>query len=388
MTVSENNPASIPNMKPPAWWAETPWWDDPIYATHFGNDRDKFQAALEVMKRYFDRSWWENVFTNSKRNWMAKCLIPKGEIPLKFIWNIGTDIQLLENSEGFMPSKMSELKRDETGSIQLECEIGAIFRRAGLKVSFPKSNNRQRTPDLIINDQNHKFAMECKKFDIEERELWARDLMLETMKFLSLNAPNNITVHIELYDRLSDIRTTDKDCPGLNEAILKEIVNRLRTSVYKVITTANPLPDKFVIPGLGECHVMENNGDTPPSIAGFDISPFPQLRRITVKGLYEGCGQIPKELPGIVVIQCVHLPDADLTQLVFDVATETDHVRFDRIVALLIIPLQYINQSRQSLLFLNRHSPYAGRPMQALKVLGDAIKPIVYGGEIEHTSNE
>jgi len=348
------------------WWAETAWWDTPEYAAHVAPCAKEFHLAVDAMARHFDRTWWRKVIERREANRVAANLIGHGTLTLRFLLGVGTDIRLLDGAAGF-ESKMAELKKDKNGATLLECEIAGLYADAGLRVSFPTAGQDHRTPDLIVDCSDHRTAVECKKLEREEWEHWADGLMLAVVQMMPSDAAASVAVEIQINDRLSEIRTKEDECPGLNHAIAQEIIACIRDAISAALASSRPLPVEFDLPGLGHGWLRAKEGDAHSSVSGFAISPVSQLRRLITNGLYRASDQLPANLPGIVVVQSEYLPDPDFARLVFDAATKSDPDRFTRVAAWLILPVRYLGDNRSPVLLVNQHSPQSRWPRSAMR---------------------
>jgi hypothetical protein len=342
------------------WWAEDPWWETPEYAPFVSRNATKFRIAVSAMQRYFDRAWWADVPKLARRNCVAARLTGKGTMVLGFIDALGSAVASLEDSEGFR-SKMARLKDDDSGSTVFEFLIAGYLRAGGLAVKFPAENNANRTPDIVADWEGNRIAVECKRLQVEEWEQWAMDIGLRVLNDLPGDAAKRYSIQIELDPRLSEIRTDDGKYPRINPAVAEAITYRIGSAVGEVVATAPQLPYQFTIAGLGAAVLRDKNEKIETSLSGFSISPISQLRRILTNGLWRAVDQIPRGLPGIVVIQCEHLPDPDFARLVLDAITRHDPSRFGRLWALLLVPRLYLNDARSALLFINRNSAASER---------------------------
>ncbi len=311
------------------------------------------------MQRYFDKAWWAHVVKLASPNYVAAGLMGEGAMVLDFIFALGSAVASLEKSEGFK-AKMAHLKTDESGSTAFEFLIAGYLQAGGLAVKFPGESNTHKTPDIFADCEGDCIAVECKKLQLEEWENWATDIGLRALTDLLGNAAERYVVQIDLDPRLSEIRFDDKRYPGFNETVAEAIILRIRSVIGEVIATAPHLPCEFPIAGLGRAVLRDKNDMVETSLSGFSVSPVWQLRRILTNGLSPAIEQIPPNIPGIVVIQCEHLPDPDFARLVVDAITGHDRTKFGRLSALVIVPRPYLNHSRPALLFINRNSAVAG----------------------------
>jgi hypothetical protein len=357
------------------WWAEKSWWKEPEYASFVNAQAAEFHIALETMQRHFDRAWWAKVSKSDRRNHVMARLLGKGIWVLEFIHNLGNAIALLENLDGFS-SKMTDLKNDPSGAIIFEFLIAGCLRTGGLGVQFPATTNERRTPDILADCQGKSIAIECKKLEVEQWEYWATHLAGNVLNSIPVDVTKTYAIQIELDPRLSEIRTDEETYRGFNDAIAEAITHRIQAVTMQVMAQKPSLPYEFAIPGLGKATLLHNEKDkSPASLSGFSISPVWQLRRIITNGLWRAMGQLPSDFPGIVVIQCEHLPDPDFARLVLDAVTKKDLCHFGRLAAMVLVPIQHLNDQRPTLLFIN-HNSTTTVPDQALVVIRDQLKPM------------
>ncbi len=339
------------------WWATNNWWDSPDYADVMRANEVQLRAALEVMQRYFGTDWWTEVFESRKPNFMAAHLIGQGTMVLDFIRAVGSALTLLESAPG-VATKIQTLRRDESGATFLEIQIAAVLRAAGLEIRFPVATNARKTYDILAHYQAQAVTIECKNLEMEEWEKWVMNLGLSVLHALPGGLDKRFNIQVKFDPHLSQMNTDEDKYPGLNAAIAEEIVDRIRVATENAIAMHPDLPFEFVLNGLGTAVLRDAKEQSDTSIATTEISHVAQLRRLLTNGLYRAIDQLPEDGPGIIVIQCEHLPELNLARIVFDAATKCDPGRFGRLAAMVLIPRRYLNDYRPGLLFSNRHAAY------------------------------
>ena len=356
------------------WWAKNNWWDAPEYARAMRDNEAQFRAALDAMRHHFGPSWWTEVFESQKPNFVVAHLIGQGTMVLDFIRSLGSALALLEFEQG-VATKIQMLKYDESGATFLEIEIAAVLRAAGLEIAFPATTNTRKTYDILAQYQAQPVAIECKNLEIEEWEKWVMDLGLRVLRAMPGGTDKRFNIQVNLDPLLSQINIDEDKYPGLNAAIAAEIVDRIRVATEDAIAKNPDLPFEFAVEGLGTVVLRDANEQSNTSVATTEISHVAQLRRLLTNGLYRAIGQLPADGPGIIVIQCEHLPDLNLARMAFDAATKCDPGRFGRLSALVLIPRRYLNDYRQGLLFSNRHAAYhTSASERAIGVLQEELR--------------
>ncbi len=202
------------------------------------------------------------------------------------------------------------------------------------------------------------MAIECKNLEIEECEKSVMDLGLRVLRSLPGGTDKRFNIQVNLDPLLSQINTDEDKYPGLNAAIAAEIVDRIRMATEDAIVKNPDLPFEYAVEGLGTAVLRDAKEQSDTSIATTEISHVAQLRRLLTNGLYRAISQLPADGPGIIVIQCEHLPDLNLARIVLDAATKCDPGRLGRLSALVLIPRRYRNDYRPGLLFSKRHATY------------------------------
>ncbi|MHB1767561.1 MAG: hypothetical protein ACYCUV_06880, partial [Phycisphaerae bacterium] len=355
------------------WWATNNWWDAPEYAKTMRDNEAQFRVALDAMRHHFGRSWWTEVFESQKPNFVTAHLIGQGTMVLDFIRGLGSALASLESSQG-IATKIQALKEDESGATFLEIEIAAVLRAAGLEIAFPATTNARKTYDILAQYQAQPVAIECKNLEIEEWEKWTMDLGMRVLRALPVGTDQRFNIQVNLDPHLSQIRTDEKNCPGLNAAIAAEIIDRIRVATEEAIAENPDLPFEFSVEGLGTAVLRDAKENSQNSITTTEISLIAQLRHLLTNGLYRAIGQLPKDGPGIIVIHCEHMPDLNLARIVLEAATKCDPDRLGRLSALVLIPRRYLNDHRPGLLFSNRHAAYhTSASERAISVLQEEL---------------
>lgn len=359
------------------WWAHEPWWEDGIYFRHLPGGLERVRAAVNSLSKHLNRNWWEKVQRDGGPNIVAAHLIGKGLSRLAFIVNLGETLSALEKARGFV-AKVRDLKGHKSAAVLLELQVAKLFTDAGFVVAFPKEGG-SRSPDLIVEGEGGRLAVECKHLEREQWEEWGDQLMRRLVHVTGL--PPGLAVNVELEPRLSEIRLQDKDCQGFTAFIAEAICERTRSSVAAAIAryqeSPHLLPMKFDVPGLGRGRLTKKTDGAGSSVTGFEISPVAQLRRILTNGLLRASEQLPADRPGLVVVQCDHMPEPYLAHLALDAAARADDARLGHVRALLILPLQYLlNDRRQPLLLINACCRHRGGE-RALDVVQSALRPMV-----------
>lgn len=361
--------------KPP-WWAENPWWDAPVYTEWVRAHAVTFHAAADTLQHHFDRQWWARVFEAVEPNFVAAHLLMQGTITLNFIEVLGSALRLLEGEDGFA-AKLAEAKIDDHGATFLELQIAAYLREAGFEVGFPPIS-KSKTCDIRAEHGDERVAVECKKLEIEEWEHWTRDVMIGALNRPRVPDGHPCDVQIRLNPRLSEIRIDERKHPGFNEAVANAITAKIQAAIWEAASHNPTLPLEFPVKGLGTVALHDPMEKAGSFVQGMEISPVAQLRRLLTNGLFCAIDQLPEDAPGLIVIQCEHLPDPDFARIILDAITESDRGVFDRLAALLIIPTRYFNDDRSALLFVNRYT--AHQPAESLKavcILRDRLQAFV-----------
>jgi hypothetical protein len=356
------------------YWAAEPWWEQPAYARHPPYPADAVRAAVENMRRYFDLDWWRVVISTHRRNVVAANLIGRGSIPLAFIYDLGTTIGLLENASGFQ-AKMRELKEgDKSASVLFEIQIAGILARAGLDVQFPKEGGG-KSPDITVAGPGGRAAVECKRLECQDWEQWAHALAFSILRILPTKPRAEMVLQIELDPDLSNILMGDDTCHGWNVAITRALTARVEQAVHETMLANSAIPADVDVPGIARVHLGYTGSTDGPKVTGIPSSPTRELRRILTNGLLNAATQIGRDVPGVVVVHCEHLPDAALARVVFDTAVNLKLTGLDNVAALFILPTRYLFDSRRPLLVLNSRYPQPAGELEVVRVLTEAFQP-------------
>ena len=359
---------------PPPWWGDVPWWEDPEWSAQRDYAPSSVRAAVDVLRRHFDRAWWQHLFTEPEPNLVAAQLMGKGTMALDFIVQFGGELLSLESAPG-VQRKIADLKGRKSKSAVLELEIAAGFAQAGMDVSFPLEGQATPTPDILVKSSSDPdVAVECKWLEPEKWELWASELARGALHLPPDADSRKMTVQITLNPRLSEIRTDDE---SFNEAIQVAINERIHAAIAAAIRDAPGLPFEFDIPGLGSGRLGHVGDGEYSEIIGVEISAVGQLRRLLANGFSRAVGQLPRNLAGIVVVQCEHLPEPQFARLVFDTVTTLRRHELDHVHALVVLPVRYLGANRQPMLLPN-HYVRSKASLHAMDVIRRQLQPVEF----------
>jgi hypothetical protein len=169
--------------------------------------------------------------------------------------------------------------------------------------------------------------------------------------------------------RLSEIRLPDKDYPGLSYALAKGILAKVQQVVRDLLRSTLPLPVEVQVDGLATVRLCRPKTGSGSSVAGCEISPVAQLRRIMQNGLLRVAPQIPVDRPGVVVVEADHMPSSELAAVTFETLCSAGPEELARVAALLILPQEYAGGWRSPILLRNErvNSPVATHSIGVLE---------------------
>jgi len=359
------------------WWAAEPhWWLAPEYADRLRRlGESRFASAVDILRRHFDEDRWRDAFDSGVRRPVAGYLLGSGTVVMEFIASLGSRLAQLIGVDG-LAAKVRDLRGEKGDSALLEVAVAAALAEGGSVVRFPPEGG-SRSPDIVAAIGPDTVAVECKRLEREQWEEWVGELCHETL--LSFNVALRtppIAVQVELDPRLSEIRFPEKFGPELNYAFAEAIVQRIKAAGDRLLATPDlPLPVETTLEGMATIRIVHPTVGQSSSVTGCEISAVAQLRRLLQNGLVRAAGQIPSNLPGIVVVETDCLPPDALTEMAVDVLSRAgpDAEACRRVGALLVLPYEYIGDVREPMIFRNRHAPRSPALDHACNVLARAF---------------
>jgi Holliday junction resolvase len=355
-------------------WAHEPWWHKhEMRGDHW--PLDEIQKSVETVQQHFDIQWWNQVQLDRQRNAVFMQLLTRGLAPLSFIMALGTAINRLSSAEGCQ-RKISELKGNKSESALHELFVAARFACDGQPVWFPNETNKSKTPDIIADCGGHRLAIECKSLQREEWEIW-RSVLSAQMSFgpIFQLRERGLKVCIELNPRITEIRMAEQTWPGINRVIANSILKWLEDTVNGLLASSHVMPIIRELPDVATIQIDNASEGDGSKIIIPEVSLAGKLRRILQNGFLEAVKQLPRDMPGIVVVGCEELPSPEYSQVVLNAITAADPATYGSVVGLLIDPQQYLGQRIPPLYIVNSSSRYAANDIERLNKFVESYNP-------------
>ena len=350
------------------WW-EDPWWQRADCEIHFTVPLEAVQRGAATLKQYFDATWYLDLAKNPRRNLVfPRLCLERSTFALEFIASFGARLALLKDASNLQRPLLA-LRETDGESAFFELEAAEAFAQCGFQVSFPKEGG-VKSPDVLAQIDDQVIAIECKRLGDEVWEDWESALMHELTRALPWQQNGcEIVVQLALNPRLSEIRFGAEDCQGINAAIVEAIKGTILTGVETALEEEK-MPCEFLISDIARFRIASKEANVYGSVSGMERSVPGIFRRMFQNGIFRALEQLPKGIPGVILIYSKHAPPVPFFRLCFEAATKADSARFADLVGVLVCTLQTWFEHPRPTFFMNsftKHSAAAGLVADTLK---------------------
>lgn len=353
------------------WW-EDPWWARPDCEIHFTVPLEAVNRGASVLSRYFDAEWYVALARAPRPNLVfPKLCLERSTMALAFIAHLGARLDALSDAEN-LQRPIRALREAHGDSAYLELEGAEAFVQHGFRVTFPKEGP-EKSPDFLAERNGEVIAVECKRLGDEAWEGWESLLMSEITHALPSRCDGKeIVVRVALNPRLSELRLGHEHYANVNSAISRSLVAAIVSAVERAIE--NPLPVDGLVDDIASFRVELKQADNYGSVTGMERSAPAICRRILQNGVFRALEQLPKGIPGAIILYSKYAPPAEFFRLLFDAASDADRERFGDLVGVLICTLQTWFSRTDPSYFRNLHTHHQASSKVVADVLHERLQ--------------
>lgn len=361
------------------WW-DNPWWLKPEWAQQANRSLERIQEAFCYLASIFPSSWFQSI-AEEKRVWnilLRHLIFGQSTDGLRYTLQLSDRLQRLSRAQGFeaVLRRLKTASRD-SGAADLELQIADIFDCGGYVVQFPvPSGKNGKTPDIIAKNGEERLAIECKSLWEGDKTTNMRDIfMLSNIRIAEIGGAHNVAVDFQFNDA-SLKRLDDLVKEGLTgHALIDAFLGSLPTAIENIVARGS-FP-RWLIHPLGKGYLRRA-----PHGAGSRLShpeaQGPIVEKIMANGIGRAARQVAASgLPGLVVIFTPTVPKDRALGVVISDLFDADQALYESVMAVILLPQQYLFHWISPTLIINRHAKYSWQDTKAAGILNDHWQPVI-----------
>jgi hypothetical protein len=358
MTPTANHETFIARAEATGRWWENAWWEDPQCEIHFTVPRQAVSRGAAAMHLHFDDAWYRDLAATPRPNLLfPKLCLERSTFALEFIASFGARLERLKDADN-LQRPLKVLRESYGDSALLELEAAEAFAESGFQISFPVEGPA-RSPDILARKGDQLIAIECKRLGDEQWEGWESELMHEISRALPHEHDRQeIVVEVVLNRRLSEVRFGGAEYDVINRAVMESLKQSILDAVGFALSQ-NKLPVEITLPDIARIRIAAKAPGLFGSVSGMERSIPATFRRIFQNAIFRALEQLPKGVPGTIILFSKHAPPPAFFRLLFDATSGADHLRFDDLVGVMVCTLQTWFERPRPWYFANRHTAHA-----------------------------
>lgn len=375
-SMSEHNEHLKKILQTGEWWIY-PWWLEDQYYKDGSFDKSEVEGIFNDLKDIFDARWLKDQVKETisdgnqqilndnripsdfkdrlktvsdplEKLTMYQALGPNhpffneffgrrtGSLPLSNLVDLGRDLgETRKNPIPKLNKLLNRLKnKDQYFGARFELFMIANLLRLGWKITEPPITNRKKKADLQVNKGSEAVSIELKRLEssrtnkeIFEFEDWIR---LSILPFIS-GIPGELNIKLlpdcletaKIGTRSVDIKIWRK----IADSIIHHIRDNLNEKRWGI----------HVIPGIAEYDLqppLSNQTGGRETFSGFPIDQEAEAEKIVQNAIIEAAEQLPKDRPGIVIIDTPFPMDDTFVQNTLSQIANPDQLKHIRAVIL------------------------------------------------------
>ena len=407
-SISEHNKRLKEILKTGKWWIY-PWWLEDQYYKDGSFDKDEVKNIFEKLKKVFDARWFlgqvkaisdgnkriltdnripsdfktklEAVSDTFEKLTLCRALVPThplfdefhgsrtGALPLSNLVDLGRDlIEIRKKSIPRLNELSNRLKnKDQYSGARFELFMNANLLRLGWLISEPPPTNGKKKADLQANKGSEAVIIELKRLEssrtnkeIFEFEDWIR---LSIFRFTSwIPAELNLKLLPDCLET-AKIGTQTVDI-RIWRKIADDIIGHIRDNLH------DRRWGHHVILGIAQYDLqpLPNQTGGKGTFSGFPIDQEAEAKKIVQNAIVEAAEQLPKDCPGIVIVDTPFPMDDTFVQTTLSHIANPDQIKHIRAVILSFVFTVMSGKARYRLSLVNNpHSDYKNEDLSLIR---------------------
>lgn len=362
------------------YWLDNPWWLEPEWAQQADRDLEGVKGAFAYLASVFTRDWFQAI---CEGRWvynifLREMLYGRSTNGLHYALHLSDALQRLAASDG-LNGVLRRLKdvSDESSAASMELHVGDVFYRGGYRVRFPvPSGKNGKTPDIIVEHNKQRLAVECKSLWEATRTMRIREVYRQCgMALMDIGASRHVAVDFQfnkpslrLLENLANEYPTDS-------ALIRQFLGNLPVRIREIISEGRLPRWLFHCLGVGYLRKSEHGAGATTS---HPESLFPILQKIISNGIKRASSQIAAGIhPGLLVIVSPTVPTGPGLGATLNDLFQANQALYGNVMAVLLLPQQYWGHWIQPSLVVNNHSRYLWESFDAAAVVRQHWNPLV-----------
>lgn len=338
------------------WWSDS-WWLDERWIENLNETRDDVEKAVEYLKGIFTSDWLKNYTGNPVANVLLRNTQYGQGLPyLENLISLSQHLKELEKIPTINAVIKNLKSSHESDSANMELELGYVFHNEGYTVEFPvPKSKKNKTPDVIVEKGNEKFAVECKKLKISKFESWI-DQVLRALSIKAFNLAEESGFGIR-YEFSKEIMPHLHSLYKNNESIEVPIDNLLMRLSDSINRVSNKNHDWACIinENIGEGYISRNLIRTKGLLRTPEIPNSFKFGRLFENGIKNAMSQLTNlDCPGIAVIHLNAIPDYDFISDEMNKVFFANSETYSNIIGILVFPWQNMFERSQPCFVVNK----------------------------------